>query len=154
MSNPYQKPAYLTETEKNNCYATNRGWVILKPNGKYDIVESIANLDVKIKEWHESNKVEFIKPEIKAEHVEALTKANKSVVSETYAKLEAVKVELAEVNSKIEEIIPVLKEEVKSVTVRQKKDKKAVVEVPVAEEVKEQEAQEEKTIEETKKDGE
>ena len=112
MSNPYQKPKYLTETEKTNCFATNRGWVILKPHGKYDIVESIADLDNKIKNWHEVNDVEFSPDLVKEEHQIAFSKVNKSVVSETYAKLEEVKAELKVIDAKIEEIIPVLQDEV------------------------------------------
>ena len=55
---PYQKPRYLTEEQKTNCYATNRGWVLLYANGKYDIIESIAGLDVKIAEREKATGVD------------------------------------------------------------------------------------------------
>lgn len=103
MKNPYQKPRYLTEAEKENCYATNRGWVILKPHGKYDVVESIADLDQKIKAWNEANEVEHSVQEIKEFHFLAHEKLKKTAVQEKFEQLEIVQEKLKQVDEEIEE---------------------------------------------------
>lgn len=137
MDCPYKKPSYLTEQESQNCYATNRGWVILKPHGKYDIVESIAGLDDKIKAWETANGVDTPVNDIPKELQLAVKKHDKTVLEH---EIEVVKGQLAEVIKEIakaEETLPVLDKEVKA-----PKAKKEKVE-PVKEEVK-QESNEEK----------
>lgn len=101
MECPYKKPNYLSETDARNCYATNRGWVVLKPNGKYDIVESIGNLDSKIKAWHEANgQSEFVQDDVQEEVKQAHTNLLKS--KELAASLADVKSELKEIEQEID----------------------------------------------------
>lgn len=113
MDCPYQKPAYLTDDQKMNCYATNRGWVILNANGKYDVVESIKNLDQKIASWHSENESEHKPEPIKEEHKQAHANMNRVVLEQ---RLEEVKQEIKKVDKKIKEVTetaPVLEDEVK-----------------------------------------
>ncbi|HET8685547.1 MAG TPA: hypothetical protein VFM18_02645 [Methanosarcina sp.] len=102
MNCPYQKPSYLTETEQSNCYATNRGWVILKPNGKYDIVQAINGLDDKIAEWHKVNDVEREPQPVKEEHTKAHANLKKTVVQEKLEQLAEVKEKIKKVKKEIE----------------------------------------------------
>lgn len=102
MNCPYQKPSYLTETEQSNCYATNRGWVILKPNGKYDIVQAINGLDDKIAEWHKANDVERDPQPIKEVHAKAHANLKKTVVQEKLEELAVVTEKIKKVKKEIE----------------------------------------------------
>lgn len=120
MTCPYTKPAYLTETEKKNCYATNRGWVILKAHGKYDVIESIADLDIKIADWHKANGVDHSPEEIKEEHKIAHTRLSRKAILEE--KLAVAVAEIEKINEKLEEQFPA---EVKSEEKVEKKAKKA-----------------------------
>ena len=113
MSCPYQKPSYLTEDQKKNCYATNRGWVILMPNGKYDIVESIADLDSKIAKWHEDNDIKHDKQEVAEDHKQAHANLSRVVLEQ---RLEQAQTEIKVVKEKIKKVketAPVLDQEVK-----------------------------------------
>lgn len=103
MNCPYQKPSYLTEEEKKNCYATNRGWVILKPHGKYDVVESIADLDVKIAAWHDDNKVDQEVQSIPEELQSAYAKSKKTASVEIQEKLIDVQSRIDIIEKMIEE---------------------------------------------------
>lgn len=121
MDCPYKKPSYLTEQESQNCYATNRGWVILKPHGKYDIVESIAGLDDKIKAWETANGVDTPVNDIPKELQLAVKKHDKTVLEH---EIEVVKEKLAEVVkelAKVEETLPVLDKEVKAPKAKKEK---------------------------------
>lgn len=121
MDCPYKKPSYLTEQESQNCYATNRGWVILKPHGKYDIVESIAGLDDKIKAWETANGVDTPVNDIPKELQLAVKKHDKTVLEH---EIEVVKEQLAEVIkeiAKVEETLPVLDKEVKAPKAKKEK---------------------------------
>lgn len=119
MNCPYQKPSYLTDTEKSNCYATNRGWVILKPNGKYDIVESIAGLDVKIADWHKANEIDHQPDQVKEEHTKAHANLKRTVVQEKLEQIEVVKEKIKKVKKEIEvaeKSLPVVDEVANEVT--------------------------------------
>jgi len=108
MDCPYTKPAYLNEHDAKNCYATNRGWVILKPHGKYDVIESIMGLDDKIKAWEKENGVDTPVNDIPEEFNRSVKKLNKTILEE---ELEHVHVRLANLNeeiAKVEETLPVL----------------------------------------------
>lgn len=134
MDCPYKKPSYLTEEESKNCYATNRGWVILKPQGKYDIVESIAGLDDKIKNWEKANGIDTPVNDIPKEFKLAMKKHDKTVLEH---ELEVVKGQLAEVSkeiAKVEEKLPVLKDEPKPKEEKPVKEVKEAVKEPVKEE--------------------
>lgn len=113
MECPYKKPAYLNELESKNCYATNRGWVILKPQGKYDVIESIMGLDDKIKIWEKDNKVDTPVNDIPVEFARSVKKLNKTILEE---ELEHLHLQIKLVDEKIEEIektLPVLDKVIK-----------------------------------------
>lgn len=132
MDCPYKKPSYLTEEESKNCYATNRGWVILKPHGKYDIVESISGLDDKIRAWETANGIDTPVNDIPKEFELAKKKHDKSVLEH---ELEVVKGQLKEVETEIKKAeanMPVLKTEVKEP--KAKKETKVEKKTEVAEE--------------------
>ena len=114
---PYQKPRYLTEDQKANCYATNRGWVLLYPNGKYDIIESIAGLDVKIAEWEKATGIDTPVNDLPVELKSAKQKHDR--------KSQEIEVELAVVNREIKEVEKkITKEEKKAVSKKQEKEDK------------------------------
>lgn len=98
---PYQKPSYLTEDQKKNCYATNRGWVILYPNGKYDVIESIAGLDSKISNWENQTGQNSPVNDIPEPLQLAMKKHDKSILER---QLEITKREIKEVEKKIAKI--------------------------------------------------
>ena len=98
---PFKKPSYLSQRDAENCYPTSRGWVVLYPNGKYDIVQTYKNLDTKIKEWEAANgvtesEVKEVRPELKVAESKFLKSA------QLQEQLDAVREELAEVTAKIE----------------------------------------------------
>lgn len=98
---PFKKPSYLSQRDAENCYPTSRGWVVLYPNGKYDIVQTYKNLDTKIKEWEAANgvtesEVKEVRPELKVAEAKFLKSA------QLQEQLDAVREELAEVTAKIE----------------------------------------------------
>ena len=98
---PFKKPSYLSQRDAENCYPTSRGWVVLYPNGKYDIVQTYKNLDTKIKEWEAANgvtesKVKEVRPELKVAKAKFLKSA------QLQEQLDVVREELAEVTAKIE----------------------------------------------------
>lgn len=103
MTCPYKKPSYLSEKDARNCYATNRGWVVLKPNGKYDIIENIGNLDGKIQAWYEANgKSEFKQEPIPEELKPAMT--NLTRVKELEAAIKEVRAQIEEIEKEIPQI--------------------------------------------------
>ena len=98
---PFKKPSYLSQRDAENCYPTSRGWVVLYPNGKYDIVQTYKNLDTKIKEWEAANgvtesEVKEVRPELKVAESKFLKSA------QLQEQLDVVREELAEVTAKIE----------------------------------------------------
>ena len=42
------KPSWLTEEQKKNCIATNRGWVLKNKNGTEELLVAIRGLDVEV----------------------------------------------------------------------------------------------------------
>lgn len=113
-----QKPEYLTPEESANCYATNRGWVILKPNGKYDIVEAIRDLDKRIAAEKEADSTvaSDVKPvsEAPEELTQAIAKLSRvEVLEQAVAEKKA---ELADVTAQIESATPIAEVLEKTVT--------------------------------------
>lgn len=116
MKNPYALPGYLSEEEKKNCYATNRGWILLKPNGKYEIVVAARDLDVKIKEWSLANGVEETKGQETLDEtlIPALANAKKSDAKELKEQLDKVRTQLESVKEKIEVAKPAVAKKVEA----------------------------------------
>jgi hypothetical protein len=100
---PFKKPSYLSQRDAENCYPTSRGWVVLYPNGKYDIIQTYKNLDTKIKEWEAANGVTESESEVKEVRPELkVAKAKFLKSAQLQEQLDAVREELAEVTAKIE----------------------------------------------------
>ena len=101
---PFKKPSYLSERDAANCYATSRGWVVLYPNGKYDIVQTYKNLDTKIKEYESQagvpeteSVIQPVRPELE------LAQSKFSRVIQLQAELDKVREQLSEVTEQIQE---------------------------------------------------
>lgn len=105
MKSPYKKPSYLSEDEQRNTLATSRGWVLLQPNGKYQVVEAIRDLDVKIAEWEKSVGAVAAEPVVLDESLHlALANSKRTKVEVLQETLGKVKAELAEVKAEIKKV--------------------------------------------------
>lgn len=107
MRHPFNPPEYLPSDVRANVFATPKGWVLLHPNGKYEILAAIKNLDSRLDTFEVAAGKALVAQtttDVTDPLVPALANSKKQTVASLLVQLAGVRAKLESVNNMIADL--------------------------------------------------